>query len=63
MPVEVQNAAPTATAVQLVDGGGTAGRAEPGDQIVVTYSQTLGVATVCSTWSGNLTSQSLTATT
>jgi Bacterial Ig domain/Bacterial Ig-like domain (group 3) len=59
--VEVQNAAPTVTAVQLVDGAGTAGRVQPGDQIVVTYSQTLGVATLCSTWSGNLTAQSLSA--
>ena len=30
--VEVQNAAPTATAVQLLDTGGTAGKAEQGDQ-------------------------------
>ena len=30
--VEVQNAAPTATAMQLLDGGGTAGKAEQGDQ-------------------------------
>ena len=59
--VEVQNAAPTTTAVQLVNGGSTAGKAEQGDQIVVTYSQTLSVSTMCSTWSGNFTDQSLTA--
>jgi hypothetical protein len=59
LPVEVQNAAPTVTSVQLVDAGGTVGRVQPGDRIVVTYSQTLGVATLCSTWSGNLTAQSL----
>jgi hypothetical protein len=61
VPVEVQNAAPTVTAVQLVDGGGTVGRAQTGDRIVVTYSQTLGVASMCSTWSGNLSAQSLAA--
>ncbi len=59
VPVEVQNSAPSVTSVQLVDGAGTAGRVQPGDRIVVTYSQTLGVATVCSTWNGNLTAQSL----
>ncbi len=59
IPVEVQNAAPNTIAVQLVDGGGTAGRVQAGDRIVVTYSETLGVASLCSTWSGNLTDQSL----
>ena len=58
---EVQNAAPTATAVQLLDGGGTAGRAEQGDRIVATFSQTLRVSTMCSTWSGDFTDQSLAA--
>jgi hypothetical protein len=61
VPVEVQNAAPTVTALQLLDGGGTAGRAQTGDRIVVTYSQTLGVASLCSAWSGNLAAQSLSA--
>ena len=61
VPVEVQNAAPTVIAVQLVDGAGTTGRAQAGDRLVVTYSETLGVATLCSTWSGNLTAQSLAA--
>ena len=59
--VEVQNAAPTATAMQLVDRGATAGKAEQGDQIVVTFSQTLRVSTLCSTWSGDFTDQSLAA--
>jgi hypothetical protein len=57
---EVQNAAPTTTAVQLLDGGGTAGKAEQGDRIVATYSQTLRVSSICSTWSGDFTDQSLT---
>jgi hypothetical protein len=58
-PVEIQNAAPTVTAVTLVNGGSTIGKVEPGDQIVVTFSQTLSVSSLCSTWSGNLTNQSL----
>jgi len=61
-PVEIQNAAPTTTAVALVNGGSTSGKLEQGDQIVVTYSQTLSVSSMCSTWSGNLTDQSLAAT-
>jgi hypothetical protein len=60
-PVEIQNAAPTATSVVLVNGGSTVGQVEQGDQIVVTYSQTLGVGSLCSTWSGNQTDQSLAA--
>ncbi len=56
---EVQNGAPTATAVQLLDNGGVAGRAEQGDQIVVTFSQTLRVSTMCSLWSGDFSDQLL----
>ena len=59
VPVEIQNVAPTVTAFQLADGGGTAGRAEPGDRIVITYSEALGVATICSAWSGNTATQTL----
>jgi hypothetical protein len=58
---EVQNAAPTATAVQLLDGGGTAGTAEQGDRIVVTFSETLRVSTLCSIWSGDFSDQTLAA--
>jgi hypothetical protein len=58
---EVQNAAPTATAMQLFDNGGTPGKTERGDRIVVTFSQTLRVSTMCSTWSGDFTDQSLAA--
>ncbi len=57
---EVQNAAPTTTALQLLDGGGTAGRAEQGDRIVATFSQTLRVSSMCAGWSGDFTDQSLT---
>ena len=59
--VEVQNSAPTPTTMQLVDTGGTAGKAEQGDQIVVMFSQTLKVSTMCATWSGDFTDQSLAA--
>jgi hypothetical protein len=58
---EVQNAAPTATAVQLLDGGGTAGKAEQGDRVVATFSETLRVSTMCSTWSGDFSDQTLAA--
>ena len=57
--VEVQNGAPTATAVQLLDNAGAAGTAEQGDQIVVTFSQTLRVSTLCSLWSGDFSDQVL----
>ena len=57
--VEVQNGAPTATAVQLLDNGGVAGRAEQGDQIIVTFSQSLRVSTLCSVWSGDFSDQLL----
>jgi hypothetical protein len=58
---EVQNAAPTATAVQLLDGGATAGKAEQGDRVVATFSETLRVSTMCSTWSGDFSDQTLAA--
>ena len=58
---EVQNTAPTATAVQLLDSGGTAGKTEQADRVIVTFSQTLRVSTMCSTWSGDFTDQSLAA--
>jgi hypothetical protein len=57
--VEVQNAAPTATAVQLLDSAGIAGRAEQADRIIITFSDTLRVSTLCSAWSGDFTDQSL----
>ena len=58
---EVQNSAPTATALQLLDGGGTAGKAEQGDRVVATFSETLRVSTLCSTWSGDFSDQTLAA--
>ncbi len=57
--VEVQNAAPTPIAMQLANGTGTNGTVDQGDTITVTYSQTIRVSTLCSTWSGDLTNQAL----
>ena len=48
--VEVQNGAPAPTNVQLVSGGTTSGRIDQGDTIVVTYSQSLHVNSLCSAW-------------
>lgn len=43
---------PFVTALALTNGGGIAGRATQGDQVVVTYSDALNPSTMCSTWSG-----------
>jgi hypothetical protein len=53
--------APRVTGVSLVDGGGTPGRIQPADQIVVTFSEAMKVSKFCSTWSGDSTNQSLNA--
>ncbi|MGH9281310.1 MAG: Ig-like domain-containing protein [Acidimicrobiales bacterium] len=54
-------AAPRVAAVSLVDGGGTPGRVQPGDQIVVTFSEAMKVSKFCSAWSTDTGNQSLTA--
>jgi hypothetical protein len=59
--VEVQNGTPTPTSIALVGGGGSTGRVEQGDSIVVTFSQTMRVSTFCASWSGDSSDQSLTA--
>jgi len=47
------SAGPTITNVQLKNKtGGTVGRIEQGDQIVVTFSTQMNVSSFCSTWSG-----------
>jgi hypothetical protein len=51
--------APTVTSVSLVNGTGTAGRVEQGDKIVIVFSKTMSVASICSSWSGDTTNQSL----
>jgi hypothetical protein len=47
------------TAVSLVNGAGTAGRVDAGDRIDITFSDALAVNTICSTWSGNGSNQTL----
>ncbi|MGH9154703.1 MAG: beta strand repeat-containing protein [Acidimicrobiales bacterium] len=59
--VTVQNSAPTPTSVVLKKNGGTAGKAEQGDQVIVTYSQALKVSSLCSVWSGDASNQSITS--
>ncbi len=44
---------PYVTALSLVSGGAIAGRVDAGDRVVVTFSDTMAVASICSTWSGN----------
>lgn len=39
--------------------GGTVGKPETGDTVTVSYGSQLNVSTICSTWSGNATNQSL----
>ena len=51
---------PYVTAVSLVNGTGTAGKVDKGDQIVITFSDTMNPSTFCSTWTSSG-DQSLTA--
>ena len=52
---------PTITSVTLANhSGGTAGRIEQGDTITVVFSSQMSVASLCSTWSGDTSNQSLT---
>ena len=49
-----------ASAVALTNGtGGIAGRVEQGDKIVVTFSDDLAVASMCSAWTGNASDQTI----
>jgi len=45
---------PSITALQLLDGGGTAGAVEPDDRIVVTFSEPLDLSTLCAGWTGGV---------
>lgn len=49
------------TAVALTDAAGTAGLIQPGDKIVITFSDAISVASMCSAWSGDATNQSIVA--
>jgi hypothetical protein len=44
---------PYVSAFALVNGGGIAGRASQGDQMVVTFSDPITPSTLCSSWSGS----------
>ncbi len=62
-PFEVAVTPPEPTSLALNNGGGTgssSGRPGAGDWLDVTYSQALDVASLCSTWSGDSTNQSVT---
>jgi hypothetical protein len=52
---------PRVTALALTNGTGTAGRIDAGDQVVITFTDPIAVASACSTWSGDGSDQSLTA--
>lgn len=61
-PVVVDTTAPEATDLTLVHGGGPDGIGvlDPdADEVTITYSEPLAVDSICSTWSGDLTDQSL----
>ena len=44
-----------------VASGGTAGKLDKGDKITIVYSAQMSVASFCSTWSGDTTNQTLSA--
>jgi chitinase len=48
----IDNTAPTATDIQTVEGGGTAGKLEQTDAIVFTFSENLDPATIVAGWNG-----------
>jgi hypothetical protein len=57
------DAAPVTTSARLDNkSGGQAGKAEAGDFVTITYSESLSVASLCTTWTGNTSNQSRTAT-
>jgi large repetitive protein len=54
-------AAPAISSVTLSNGGSTAGKLEKGDKITIVYSAQMKVSSFCSTWSGDTTNQTLSA--
>ncbi|HEX7246761.1 MAG TPA: hypothetical protein VF351_01535 [Actinomycetota bacterium] len=48
----VDNTVPSASNVQTVNGGGTAGRAEAGDQLVLTFSEPMDPYIILAGWTG-----------
>jgi hypothetical protein len=57
--VTVDNTAPSASDVQTVNGGATPGRAETGDQLVLTYSEPMDPYRILAGWTGASTSVTL----
>jgi hypothetical protein len=55
----VQDTPLTVTSVKLVNGGTTAGKIESGDSIAITFSASMSVSSICSTWTNDGTNQSL----
>lgn len=53
--VVVDNTAPSASDVQTVNGGATPGRAETGDQLVLTYSEPMEPNRIIAGWTGGST--------
>ena len=47
------------TGVSLVNGGAITGRVDAGDRVDITFSDTMDVASICSTWTGNGSNQTL----
>lgn len=46
-----------ASAIQFIDGGGTTGRIQTGDKIVIDFSDRLDVSTLCSDWGSDTVNQ------
>jgi hypothetical protein len=59
-PLTIDKTAPVPTSVILANGG-TAGTADKGDTVSITFSETISVGSLCSTWSGNGSNQTLSA--
>ncbi len=55
------NPQPTISSVVLANGGATAGTIQKADTITITFSQTMSVSSLCSTWSNNASNQTLNA--
>ncbi|MFJ5957690.1 hypothetical protein ACIQC5_17250 [Paenarthrobacter sp. NPDC092416] len=50
-------AVPTVAAVQLNNGGSSAGKIEKGDTVTITFSEALSANTICSTWTSDTITQ------
>jgi hypothetical protein len=55
----VDTTTPTVSSVSLNNNGGTAGRLDTGDTIVITFSEQMKVSSFCSAWSGDTTDQTI----